>query len=74
MIVHDLNLAAEYCDHLVLVKNGRIHCSGKPEDVLNYKNIEEVYNTVVVTKINPVSGKPVIFLVSQKVLDEMGKQ
>lgn len=74
MIVHDLNLAAEYCDHLVLVKNGHIHCCGKPEDVLNYKNIEEVYNTVVVTKINPVSGKPVIFLVSQKVLDEMGKQ
>ena len=70
MIIHDLNLAGEYCDHLVMMNNGRMHIEGSPEEVMNYKTIEEVYNTVVITKTNPLSKKPVIFLVSEKVLAE----
>lgn len=70
MIIHDLNLASEYCDNLIMINNGKIHVTGKPEDVLNYKTIEEVYNTVVITKINPLSKKPVVLLVSGKVLEE----
>ena len=70
MIIHDLNLAGEYCDYLVMLNNGQIHTQGKPEEVLTYKNIEEVYNTIVVTQKNPVSGKPAIFLVSDKVMAE----
>ena len=68
MIIHDLNLAGEYCDYLVMMNKGKIHTDGAPEQVLNYKNIEEVYNTVVVTEKNPLSGKPVILLVSENVL------
>ena len=70
MIIHDLNLAGEYCDHLVMMNEGKTYISGKPEEVLTYKTIEEVYNTVVITKTNPLSKKPVIFLVSEKVLSE----
>lgn len=70
MIIHDLNLAGEYCDHLVMMNNGQMYISGVPEDVLTYKTIEEVYKTVVITKTNPLSKKPVIFLVSEKVLAE----
>jgi len=70
MCIHDLNLAGEYCNQLVLINNGSIHLSGKPEEVLTYENIEKVYGTVVITKTNPLSGKPVIFLVSKRVLDE----
>lgn len=70
MIIHDLNLAGEYCDHLVMMNEGKMYVSGKPEEVLTYKTIEEVYNTVVITKTNPLSKKPVIFLVSEKVLSE----
>ena len=68
MIIHDLNLAGEYCDRLIMMNQGKIHISGKPEEVLNYKTIEKVYNTVVVTQNNPISGKPVVFLVSEKLL------
>ncbi|TCO08039.1 ABC transporter ATP-binding protein [Natronoflexus pectinivorans] len=71
MIIHDLNLAAEYCDFLIMMNNGDVHTMGAPLDVLNYKNIEDVYNTVVVTQNNPLSGKPAIFLVSEKVLKEV---
>ena len=68
MVIHDLNLAGEYCDYLVLMREGGVFIQGSPHDVLNYQHIEEVYNTVVVTRINPLSGKPAIFLVSGKVL------
>jgi len=67
MIIHDLNLAGEYCDFLVMLNKGEMYALGTPEEVLNYKNIEEVYNTLVVTQKNPVSGKPAVFLVSGNV-------
>ncbi|MGQ1946269.1 ABC transporter ATP-binding protein [Geofilum sp. OHC36d9] len=68
MIIHDLNLAAEYCNYLIMMKDGAIHMKGSPQEVLTYDNIEQVYNTVVVTEINPLSGKPAVFLVSERIL------
>lgn len=73
MIIHDLNLASEYCDHLLMMKEGRIYIQGSPEEVIQFKAIEEVYQTCVVTRENPVSGKPTVFLVSQKE-KELNKQ
>lgn len=71
MVIHDLNLASEYCDRLILINQGKIHTHGTPEEVLTFQNIEDVYNTMVVTQVNPLSGKPTVFLVSQKVMKEM---
>jgi len=71
MVIHDLNLASEYCDQLILVNQGKIHIQGTPAEVLTFQNIEDVYKTVVVTQLNPLSGKPAIFLATQKVLKEM---
>ena len=68
MIIHDLNLASEYCNNLILINNGAIYTSGTPSEVLTYSNIEDVYKTVVITLENPLSKKPAIFLVSDKVL------
>jgi iron complex transport system ATP-binding protein len=67
IILHDLNLASEYCDRLVLVDRGRIKRAGTPEEVLTYKDIEEVYNTVVVVDKNPLSGKPFVLVVPEEV-------
>lgn len=63
LVLHDLNLASEYCDRLILLDHGVICRRGTPIDVLTYQNIEEVYKTVVVVKTNPMSGKPYIILV-----------
>ncbi len=68
MIIHDLNLAGEYCDSLIMMQNGGIRKKGSPTEVLNYRDIEAVYNTVVVTRTNPISNKPVVFLVSEEVI------
>ncbi len=68
MVIHDLSLAGEYCDHLIMMQDGEIYLKGEPKEVLNYQNIEEVYKTLVVTQKNPISGKPAIFLVSRNAL------
>jgi len=70
MVIHDLNLASEYCDYLTMISNGAVYTQGTPEQVLTYKNIEKVYKSVVVTRTNPISGKPVVFMVSQKSLNK----
>jgi len=47
MVLHDLNLAAMYCDRIVLLKNGGIFSTGTPRDIINSNNILEVYETEV---------------------------
>ena len=74
MILHDLNLAGEYCDYLLMLNNGRIFKQGTPDEVIDYRVIEEGYDTVVVVQSNPVSGKPAVFLVSEKILKQQQKQ
>lgn len=66
MVLHDLNLAGEYCNRLVLLKDGRIFKEGPPDQVLTYQTIEDVYETLVVVGKNPVSSRPYIFLVTEE--------
>lgn len=63
VVLHDLNLASEYCNRLILLNEGRIAKAGEPADVLTYQIIEAVYKTVVVVKQNPISSKPYVVLV-----------
>lgn len=63
MVLHDLNLASNYCDRLILLNEGKIHSMGTPKEVLTYQNIETVYKTLVVVKENPISKRPHILLV-----------
>ncbi len=65
-VLHDLNLAAEYADRLLLMNNGALYRQGTPEEVLTYTNIEEVYQTIVVVEKNRVSGKPWVLFVSEE--------
>jgi iron complex transport system ATP-binding protein len=74
MVLHDLNLASEYCDKLVLLSEGKVYRQGIPEEVLNYESIEEVYKTVVVVEKNPVSKKPYILLVSEEEKEKRKKK
>lgn len=66
MVLHDLNLAGEYCNRLVLMSQGRTRRIGNPEEVLDYRIIEEVYKTVVVVEKNPLSKKPYVLVVPEE--------
>jgi iron complex transport system ATP-binding protein len=62
IVLHDLNLASEYCQRLALLDNGALSCLGRPEEVLTYQNIEKVYKTLVLVNKSPVSGNPHVLL------------
>jgi iron complex transport system ATP-binding protein len=61
-VLHDLNLAAQYCDRLVLLSEGRIYAEGSPEDVITAQNIKEVYGADVCISPHPINNLPVMFI------------
>jgi len=65
IVLHDLNLASEFCDVLILMQHGKIFKMGCAKDVLTFQNIESVYHTLVIEGENPISKKPYVFLVSE---------
>jgi len=66
VVLHDLNLASEYCHRIVLMNKGKVYKTGTPEEVLTYPVIETAYNTVVVVEKNPISSKPYVLVVSEE--------
>lgn len=61
IVLHDLNLASQYCEKLLLLKNGAIVKYGTPAEVIRYEIIEDVYQTNVLVYPHPLSGKPYVF-------------
>ena len=60
--LHDLNLASQYCDRLVLINKGRIHAEGTPREVIITQNIKEVYGTDGCVYAHPINGLPTVLL------------
>ena len=48
MVLHDINQAIQYSDHVIIMKDGSILAEGKPEDVITSALMKEVYNVNVV--------------------------
>jgi iron complex transport system ATP-binding protein len=55
-VLHDLNLAALYCDRVALLKAGRLVRVGTPAEVITYSLLTEVYETEVYVDVNAVTG------------------
>lgn len=56
VITHDLNLAAEFADKIILLKNGEVFAQGEPQEVLTKENLQSVFVVDVLLDTNPVSG------------------
>ncbi|MEW9095211.1 MAG: ABC transporter ATP-binding protein [Clostridiaceae bacterium] len=69
-VLHDLNLAAQYSDYLVLLKEGNISSHGTPEEVLTENNIQNAYNIETCIIKNPITGKPHIIPISKNYMRE----
>jgi iron complex transport system ATP-binding protein len=57
LITHDLNLASEFADEILLLKNGRIHAKGEPQKVLTEENLQTIFGVKVLLDENPWSKK-----------------
>jgi iron complex transport system ATP-binding protein len=58
LVSHDIDLAAQYCHRLVMLKKGRIFATGEPDEVLTTTAVEDVYECPVLVDKHPLSGKP----------------
>lgn len=56
VITHDLNLASEFGDEIIMLNGGRIAASGRPEEVLTAENVKDVFGVHVLLDANPASG------------------
>jgi iron complex transport system ATP-binding protein len=59
-VLHDLNQAARYADHLVAMKEGRIVAEGRPADVVTAELVQEVFGLTSVVVPDPVTGSPLV--------------
>ena len=60
--LHDLNLASQYCDRLILINNTRVYAQGTPVEVINSENIRKVYGAGGRVYTHPVNGLPIVLL------------
>lgn len=65
--IHDLNMAALYCDRLYVLKDGMIELEGTPEEVLTSENIYDIYGVHSLVRINEITGKPSITFVPEAI-------
>ncbi|MDJ0348165.1 ABC transporter ATP-binding protein [Cryobacterium sp. PH29-G1] len=60
MVLHDLNLAARYADHLVALTDGQVYARGTPAEVLTEEGVRAVFGLNSHVIIDPTSGKPLM--------------
>ena len=60
MVLHELNLAARYADHLVVMSAGRIVAEGAPDDVLTVETVRGAFGLEAHVVSDPVSGGPMV--------------
>jgi iron complex transport system ATP-binding protein len=65
MASHDMNVASEFCDRLILLRGGRIYKTGPPGEVITRENIESVYGCEVWIDQHPISGTPRISFIKK---------
>ena len=57
-VTHDINLAAQHADRIILLYTGKIYAIGKPAEVITAANIKEVYDVDSLIDQNPQNGLP----------------
>jgi len=62
LVSHDLNLASQYCDQVLILNHGRLAAMGSPQTVITPEVIEAVYGCSVLVDRHPQSGLPRVSL------------
>ena len=62
VVTHDLNLAAKYCDELVLMCCGEKIAAGSPDEVITREYIGKAYNEDIIISKHPETGRPMVFV------------
>ena len=65
VVSHEIDLAAQYCQRLAILRNGHLFKVGTPEEVITTSNIETVYDCPVLVDRNPATGSPRVNLIGK---------
>jgi len=65
VVMHDLNLAAQYCGRMLLLHQGRLLVEGPPQEVITAPRVRQAYGAEVTVKQHPVTGRPYFTLLSR---------
>ena len=60
MVLHDLNQACRYADHIVAMRDGRIVADGQPTEVITSELVEEVFGLECIVITDPLAGTPLV--------------
>lgn len=56
LVLHDINVAAKYCDHILAMRDGRLHAVGRPAEVITTEMLEQLFGITV--PVIDVEGRP----------------
>lgn len=60
-VLHDINLASDYCSRIIALKEGAVFADGTPGEVIRYQVVEPLFDTVCVVFENPITRRPYTF-------------
>ncbi|VEE15226.1 ATP-binding cassette domain-containing protein [Ectopseudomonas mendocina] len=62
VVLHDINMAARYCDHLLALHSGRLLAQGSPTELMHGETLERIYGVPMGVMANPADGSPISYL------------
>jgi len=65
-VLHDLNLAFRYADHLIAMKDGRVVAEGAPADIVDADLVLDVFGLHALVIPDPVTGDPMVVPLEQR--------
>lgn len=59
-VLHDINLASRFCSRIVILKEGKVAADGTPQEIINRREMESLYDMKLLIRNNPLLEKPEI--------------
>ncbi len=69
-VFHDFNLAARYCDSIILLNDGKIVAAGKMNETLTSENVKKVFNVDTIVKKHPITGSLYVIPISRPIIQK----